>query len=61
MSFNPTATSNCLVGYLDNECTGAKFGVSSDEEYSFEAIEINALVLSKYLIFVQNFGDKENY
>ncbi|CAK90143.1 unnamed protein product (macronuclear) [Paramecium tetraurelia] len=61
LSFNPTDTSNCLVGYLDNECTGAKFGKSSDEEYSFEAIEINALVLSKYLIFVQNFGDKENY
>ncbi|CAD8210416.1 unnamed protein product [Paramecium pentaurelia] len=61
LSFNPTSTSNCLVGYLDNECTGAQFGRSSDEEYSFEAIEINALVLSKYLIFVQNFGDKENY
>jgi hypothetical protein len=53
LTFNPTASENCLVGFLNTECGGAVFGRDSYKEFKFEAISITQLIQSDYLLYVK--------
>jgi hypothetical protein len=55
LSFNPQPAFNCMVGFVAEHCGGATFGAdSSDRNVQYEAIEIDTLTESKYLVFVQS-------
>lgn len=58
VSFNPLPKTNCLVAYLNKECTGVRYGRANSLRLKFESVMIEQLSATHYLIFVQNFSDR---